>query len=154
MARAPAKGEFTPTNPSKYTGKNKKIIYRSSWELVVMRFFDVHPSVIAWNSEGISIPYQNPLTGKWTFYIPDFLVVYVDKKGKKHAELLEVKPLKERPDYTPKKNERISARTKAAQIVNMAKWTAAVQFCAKNGLYFRVASEDELFAWQKPKGKK
>ncbi len=116
-----------------------------------MRLFDEHPYVIAWASESINIPYLNPKTGKWTFYIPDFFVVYADKNGRKHAELIEVKPLKQRPDYKPKAGERISKADKEAQIVNMAKFTAAAAFCAKQGLHFRVASEDELFAWNKNK---
>jgi hypothetical protein len=84
-------------------------------------------------------------------YIPDFLVVYADKNGKKHAEIIEVKPMRERPDYQRKQGERLSERTKLAQMVNAAKWAAAVHFCAKNQLNFRVASEDEMFAYRRKK---
>jgi hypothetical protein len=150
VARTPVKGEFTPANARKYIGKYP-IIYRSSWELTMMRKFDEHPNVIAWASETVSIPYQNPLTGKWSMYIPDFLVVYQDKNGMKRAEIIEVKPLKERPDYQRKQGERLSERTKLAQAINAAKWTAAVKFCAKNHLSFRVASEDEMFAYRRKK---
>ncbi len=145
-----AKGEFVPVNPAKYIGKSP-IIYRSSWELTMMRKFDEHPSIIAWASETVSIPYQNPLTGKWSMYIPDFLVVYQDRHGQKRGEIIEVKPLRERPDYQKKQNERLSQRTKLAQIVNAAKWAAAVKFCTKNQLSFRVASEDEMFAYRRKK---
>jgi hypothetical protein len=150
VARTPVKGEYTPVNGQKYIGKHP-IIYRSSWELTMMRKFDEHPNVVAWASETVQVPYQNPLTGKWSLYVPDFLVVYADKTGKKHAEIIQVKPLKERPDYQRKQGERLSERTKLAQIVNAAKWAACVKFCAKNQLSFRVASEDEMFAYRRKK---
>jgi hypothetical protein len=145
-----AQGEFLPQNAKKYIGKHP-ITYRSSWELTMMRVLDEHAAVIAWASESISIPYRNPLTGKWSMYIPDLLVVYADRNGHKHAEIVEIKPLRERPDYQPKPKERLSQHTKAAQIVNAAKWAAAVQYCAKNNLRFRVASEDEMFAYRRKK---
>lgn len=116
-----------------------------------MRLFDEHPYVIAWASESIQIKYLHPFRNEVTNYIPDFLVVYADRHGRKHAELIEVKPLKQRPDYRPKAGERISKKDKEAQIVNMAKWAAATKYCAKHGLYFRWASEDELFAWDRSK---
>lgn len=145
MAKAKySKGEFTPKNPGKYVGQYP-IVYRSSWEFTIMRVFDEHPYVLNWASEPISIPYQNPLTGRWTVYIPDFLVVYADRNGAQHCEMIEVKPLKERPDYQRRQGERLSARTKLAQALNAAKWSAAAKWCAKNGVHFRVASEDELF---------
>lgn len=149
-----SKDEFHPKNPQKYIGKTP-IIYRSSWEFSMMRLFDEHPYVIAWASESISIPYRNPLTGRWSMYIPDFLVVYADKNGSKHAEMIEVKPLKERGAAFGGKNKgRLTERTKYTQVINAAKWQAALEYCAKNGYHFRIASEDEMFAWERPKKKK
>jgi hypothetical protein len=152
VARKPVKGEYTPENPSKYIG-TYPIIYRSSWEYTMMRKFDEHPHVLQWASESIKIPYQNPLTQKWSQYVPDFLVLYRDKRGNMHAELIEVKPMKERPDYQKRPGERLSERTKLAQAVNAAKWVAAQKWCAKNRLKFRVASEDEMFAYRRKKRK-
>lgn len=147
MANKYSKGEFTPTNWDKYIGdRSKKIIYRSSWEYTVMRTFDNHPNVLGWASEPLEIPYQNPLTGRWSVYVPDFLVTYLDNNGKQHGEMIEVKPLRERPDYQKKPRERISETLRAKQMINGAKFMAAARFCAKRGLYFRVASEDQLFA--------
>lgn len=144
----PAKAEYYPANPEKYIG-TYPIVYRSSWEHSVMRVFDAHPYVLAWASESVSIPYINPLTGKWAMYVPDFLVVYADKNGQKHAEIIEVKPMKERPDYVRKAGERLSKRTQLTQIINAAKFMAAATYCKKNKMRFRVASENELFAWSK-----
>jgi len=144
MAKKTAKGEFTPKNPQKYLGKYP-IIYRSSWELPMMRLFDTHPSVLGWSSETISIPYKNPLTGQWSMYVPDFLVIYVDRSGAKHCEMIEVKPLKECPQYTGK----VSKQTALVQAINAAKFQAAIAYCAKRGWKFRVANEQEMFAYKR-----
>ena len=77
-----AQGKFNLKNPDKYAG-NKTPTYRSSWEFAFMRFCDEHPSVAQWASEAIKIPYRHPFTGKHTIYVPDFFIVYVDKKANK-----------------------------------------------------------------------
>ena len=87
-----AKGKFTCKNPDKYIGL-KTPTYRSSWEQAFMRLCDEHPNVAKWASESIKIPYRHPFSGKYTVYVPDFFVVYSDKEGRKHAELIEVKPM-------------------------------------------------------------
>ena len=145
MASKYSTGTFIPKNPKKIVG-NQKIIFRSSWEMVMMQFLDNHPSVINWASECFKIPYRNPLTGKNTVYIPDFFVVYQDKNGNKRGDLIEVKPKKETMMEAAK-----SKRDKAFVILNTEKWKAAMAFCAKNGLNFRVINEDQIF---KQNGKK
>lgn len=112
-----------------------------------MTFFDLHPSVIAWSSESVSIPYRNPLTGKQTVYIPDFLVVYEAKKGVRRAEMIEVKPAKEVPGLI--KEKKISKRDQLSQIINAAKWQAAAAFCAKRNIKFRVITEQDLFVFKR-----
>lgn len=147
MAHKFAKGEFPIKNPAKYMGK-LPAIYRSSWEMTLMRVFDDHPNILGWSSESISIPYQNPLTGRWSMYIPDFLVVFVDKDGTKRCEMIEVKPIKETPGF----NEgRISTKTKLTQAINQAKWAAAMAYCHKRGWYFRVATERDMFGFKRKK---
>ena len=140
-----SQGNYVPKNPAKLVG-NANPVYRSSWELAMMTFLDSHPSVIQWASESIKIPYVNPLTGKKSQYVPDFLVLYKDKNGKQHAELVEVKPKKEAMLENAK-----SKRDKAFLIVNQAKWQAALLWCKKSGVVFRLITEDELFV---TKGKK
>ena len=139
MALKFAKGKFALTNAAKYAGKGTPT-YRSSWELSFMQFCDNHPSVIQWASESISIPYRNPLSGKNTFYIPDFFILYQDKNGTNRAELIEVKP----KTQTTMENAR-SARDKAAVAVNHAKWAAANAFCKQNGMVFRVITENDIY---------
>ena len=86
-----AQGRFEMKNPAKYVGK-KTPLSRSSWEFVFMRMLDEHQGVINWASESIQIPYRDPLSGRQTIYVPDFFIVYQDKNGQKHAEVVEVKP--------------------------------------------------------------
>lgn len=133
------KGEFTPKNPEKYRGKYP-IIYRSSWELTAMRKFDSHPDVIAWASESIKIPYRNPLTGKGSVYVPDFLVVFEDKNGNRRQELVEVKPRSQ-----TLLNEARSKHDKISLAINTAKWKAAAAWCKKHGLTFRVLNEQGIY---------
>ena len=143
------KGVYEPKNPEKYIGTGK-IQFRSSWELVMMKFLDSNDSVVAWSSESISIPYRNPLTGRHTVYIPDFLIVYVDKKGNKHAEMIEIKPAKEVPGLL-KEGKRLTKKDRLAQTVNAAKWQAAIAFCAKRKIFFRVITENDLFIFKRKK---
>jgi hypothetical protein len=144
MAIKYSQGTFTPKNPGKVVG-NPSPTFRSSWELACMHFFDTHPSIIQWASEFIKIPYKNPLTGKQSLYVPDFLIVYQDKAGNNIGELIEIKPKKE----TLMENAK-SKRDKAFVIVNTAKWAAAFAWANKQGLKFRVVNEDSIF---KQKGK-
>ena len=80
-------GRFKPDNPQKYKGDSSNIIYRSGWELRLMRYLDKHPHVTRWNSEEIIVPYRSPIDGKMHRYFPDF---YVEKvfHGKKEEILI------------------------------------------------------------------
>jgi hypothetical protein len=134
-----AQGIFAPKYPEKYVGRGS-IKYRSSWEYAFMQMCDNHPAIINWASESVRIPYINPLTGKSTFYVPDFFIVYQDKDGQNHAEVIEIKPSKEMTFENAR-----SQRDKLAVIVNHAKWTAAYEWAKRNGIKFRIVSENEIF---------
>lgn len=134
-----AKSFYTPINPQKYVGKGK-IVARSSWELHMMQFLDNHPGVEAWASEGMRIPYKNPFTGKVTHYVPDFMVQYVDKQGKQHVELLEIKP-----DGQTHLEMARGEKDKAAIALNYAKWSSAHAFAKEHNMTFRVITERDLF---------
>ena len=45
-----------------------------------LKMCDENEAIQQWASESIKIPYRDPLTGKPTIYVPDFLVVFVDNK--------------------------------------------------------------------------
>ena len=134
-----AQGIFKPKNPAKYAGtRNPR--YRSSWELTFMNFCDNNPSVLNWASESIKIPYRHPLTGKSTVYVPDFFILYEDKNGKKHAEIIEIKPSSQTFIEEAK-----SVNNRAALIVNYAKWEAAQKWAEKNKCRFRIVTEKDIF---------
>lgn len=135
-----AQNFFTPKNPEKYVGK-KKPFYRSGWELVFMQFCDNNDSIIQWASEAIAIPYKNPLTGKPSQYIPDFFVLYENKRGQQVAEIVEIKPKKQ----SLIESRTASAKDRAIVAVNHAKWAAAKAYCQRLGVAFRVITEDDIF---------
>ena len=139
-------GKYTIKNPQKYSGKGEPT-FRSSWELTFMNFCDDNPSVVAWASEPCKITYQNPLNGKVTAYVPDFVIVYMDKAGKKKADLVEIKPA------TQSKPELARRRTdKTAVVQNFAKWDAATKWATKRGMRFRVLNEGDIYQnTKKPK---
>ena len=150
---ASLKARFIPRNPEKYAGDAAKIFARSGWEINVMKYLDSSPAVIKWGSEELAIPYLKPYidltTGqakvKVANYYPDFVVVYRDKNNTIQKEILEVKPLKEASAAKAK-----SAYDKLSLVVNIAKWRAAEDFATRNGMKFRVLTENSIFK-QAPK---
>lgn len=139
MARF-AQGKYTLKNPEKYMG-GRTPTYRSSWEFAFMRFCDMNENVTKWASEAVRIPYRNPLSGKYTIYVPDFFIVYTDKKGKDHVELIEVKPA----NQTFKEQLGRSRSNQMHYVVNQAKWQAARAYCKQKGITFRIINEGDIF---------
>lgn len=135
-----AQGRFDMKNPSKYVGTRTPLA-RSSWEFVFMRMLDEHDGVENWASESVQIPYRDPLTGRHTIYVPDFFIVYRDKNGKKHAEVVEVKP----STQTLKEKVGNSRYNQEQYVKNLAKWEAANAWCKQQGIKFRVVSENDIF---------
>lgn len=135
-----AHGKYTPKNPQKYVGIHSPT-YRSSWEFSFMRFCDTNPSIIAWASEPMKIPYRNPVTGKHTVYVPDFFIKYVDKNNKIIMELIEIKPEKHMLIEKAGKNKYNQAQV----IINQAKWQAAQIYCKQRNITFRIITETSMF---------
>jgi hypothetical protein len=138
MANNYSQGYYTVINPEKYVGSGTPK-YRSGWELTFMRFCDNHPSVVSWASENVRIPYKNPFTGKDTFYVPDFFVVYQNASGRR-AELVEIKPKAQAVMELAR-----SQQEKAAVALNMVKWNAARIWCKRMGATFRVLTEEDIY---------
>ena len=141
MSMRYSQGIYTVLHPEKYIGQIRPR-YRSSWELVVFKFCDNHPSVLQWASESLKVGYRNPLTGKNATYTPDIFLIYIDKVGVKHAELLEIKPAAQSSLQEAK-----SRKDKLSVALNMAKWSAARTFCSTKGITFRVITEADIFAF-------
>lgn len=146
------KGLFRCINPKKYVGDASKIVYRSSWELTVMRRFDSDPDVLAWSSEPIIIPWADPMNeNKVRRYIPDFMVKRRRPDGVVETIIVEVKPSKESPLHsTPKRGKgRKSEKRFIAEVMthehNKRKWESAMRYAAKHGMRFMVMTEKELF---------
>lgn len=140
MAKQYAQGKFVLKNPEKYMG-NQTPTYRSTWEFSAMKMFDEHPAIEKWASEAVKIPYKNPFTGKYTIYVPDFLVVYHDTKGMQHVELIEVKPA----NQTIKEKVGRSKSNQAHWMLNQVKWEAAKAYCKPRGITFRVINETDIY---------
>lgn len=143
-----------PKNPQKYVGDVRKVFWRSSWELRLMKWLDMNNAVIRWNSESLAIPYVHPfLTDasgrpKIYRYFPDFVITYQDTAGQVHTEIVEVKPYKESV-LSPGMSEQL----KMTYAVNQAKWKAAAAFAESQGAKFRVVTEHSLFLKKIPKGR-
>jgi len=132
-------GAYTVKNPGKYVGKGTPR-YRSGWELTFMMFLDNNDNIMQWASESIAIPYRNPITGKQSMYVPDFLVTYRGRDNTTRAELIEIKPKKQSLIES-----KMSDRDRAIVAVNYAKWDSATKWARRNGLTFRVINEDMIF---------
>lgn len=137
---ASLKATYTVQNKDKYVGVVEPRC-RSTWELAFCRFCDENPSILNWAYEPLKILYKHPFkNNKYTVYVPDFLVVYADKNGASHAELIEIKPAKE-----THLSEAKSKRDIFRLAINTAKWQAAAEYCKKNGMFFRILTEDQIF---------
>jgi hypothetical protein len=134
-----ANGKFTIKNAEKYIGKRVPT-YRSSWEFAFMNFCDNNPAVTQWASESIQIPYFNPVLGRQTIYVPDFVIVYQDVNKRQHVEVVEIKPLAQVTMESAK-----SLKDKYSVAINMAKWAAADAWCKANNMRFRVVTEHDIF---------
>lgn len=139
------KGYFKPRNPSKYMGDPTTIIYRSSWELKLMRYLDSHSDVIKWASEEFSIPYVSPIDGKVHRYFPDFLVKKRNQNKSIETVVIEVKPKIQTtaPTVQKKANKRY-IREVYTWGVNSAKWEAAKRYCDHREWKFVIMTEHEL----------
>lgn len=134
-----AQGQYIVQNTEKYVGKGTPR-YRSGWEHSFMRFCDSNDHILQWASESIAIPYRNPITGKMTNYVPDFLITYRTRNNTVKAELIEIKPKKQSVV-----EDRMSSRDRAVVAVNYAKWDAATKWARRNGMTFRVITETDMF---------
>lgn len=133
------RGHYEVKNGSKYAG-NGKPIFRSGWEMAFMNFCDNNENILQWASEPVRIPYRNPITGKMTMYVPDFLVTYRAPNNTTRAELIEIKPKKQSVVES-----KMSNAEKAVIATNYAKWDAATKWAKQQGLTFRVITEDQIF---------
>lgn len=149
-----SQGFFKPKNPQKYEGDPTNIVFRSSWEFAVMKWCDLNPSVMAWQSEELVIPYYFPVDEKWHRYFVDFRVTLKNSSGNVITYLIEVKPYDQvqRPNPPKNRGRKTIARYEAEcveWIKNQEKWKAANLFAEKHGWQFKVLTEREIFPGKK-----
>ena len=142
------KGRYKVKNPEKYVGNVNKVVYRSSWELKCMNYFDRNPNVIQWSSEELAIPYISPIDKKMHRYFPDFVIQVISQDGSKKTLMIEVKP--EKQTKPPQKRKRTTQRY-IQEVkdygINTAKWEAAQEYCADRKWEFKILTEREIGKW-------
>ena len=139
------KGRYQPTNPLKYKGNFKNIIYRSLWEKKFMRYCDSNQNILEWGSEEYMIPYRSPLDNKIHRYFPDFYIKVNEKNGYIKKYLIEIKPKRQCVEPKVQKNKTRGYLYEVYEYArNQAKWKAAKSFCADRLWEFKVLTEDEL----------
>jgi len=146
------KGRFKPTNPEKYKGDPTKIVYRSMWEFKFFRFVDLHPDVIWWQSEEVTVPYLSPIDGKMHRYFPDVILKKRVGPDKYETVMIEIKPQKQTvPPDISKRNSTPSGRISRRYLnevktygINEAKWIAARKYCNERGWKFEIMTEKHL----------
>lgn len=140
-------GRFIPKNKGKYVGNSNMIIFRSSWELHLMKYLDNSPNCIRWGSEELAIPYINPIKtdaagrNKVSRYFPDFIAMMREADGTITKQIIEIKPWRE-TQLTAKSTQ----QDKMTFAVNQAKWRAAADYASRNNAKFIVLTEKSLFA--------
>jgi hypothetical protein len=147
MSRNYVQGKYTPKNPARYRGDPSNIVYRSSWELRCIKYFDDHPGIIWWSSEEVIIPYRDPVDNRKRRYYPDFVIRMIDNTGKKKTVMIEIKPQyqKDGPKAQKRKTKKYINEV-YTYAVNQCKWKAAKEFCEDRKWDFAVLTENDLFS--------
>jgi hypothetical protein len=101
---------------------DKEVIYRSSWEKIVLESLDMSTDVSWFSVEPFSVVY---LYDRKRRYTPDLLIRYTDST--RPLVLVEIKP---------------SYFIKAA--INQAKFKAAEEYCKEKGFIFEVWTEEKI----------
>jgi len=119
-----------------------------------MVYLDENPSVIAWSSEEIVIPYISPKDGRQHRYFVDFYLKVKKPDDTIKEYLWEVKPHKETIPPVAKTRTEVLAETKGNRRkyyldvikygINNAKWEAARAYCESRDWTFQTVTEKHL----------
>ena len=111
-----------------------------------MGFLDTHKSIVAWGSETCVIPYTYSVDGKTHRYFVDFFVEAIEITGNKQKYLIEIKPYAEtQPPVQKQRKGKRYVEEVCTYVKNKDKWSAATEYCKKNGLKFTILTEKELY---------
>jgi hypothetical protein len=109
----------------------------------------MEPKVLKWNVEGVTIPYQIEMNGKWSThrYHPDVYCEILRGDGTIKRVILEIKPENEtKPPIPPKimtakslENHEYRLKT---YLKNLNKWKAAKEYCDKRSIEFFLLTQE------------
>lgn len=143
-------GKYVPKHPEKYLGDATNIVYRSSWELKAMVFFDNNESILSWNSEELTIKYLCGTDNRIHTYYVDFVVKYKTRDGGERTAVVEVKPAKQTvPPIKPKRQTKYYINECMTYIKNQSKWKAAREYATSHGMEFLILTEHEIYGKNK-----
>ncbi len=145
------KGKFSPMNPKKYHGDVHNIVYRSSWEMALMRWLDDNDFILKWCSEELVIKYISAVDGKMHRYFTDFVAWVQTPQGIK-KKIIEVKPHAQtlKPVKRPNEKDQAYAERVRTYMVNLSKWTEARKYASENDAEFVIITEKHIFPANKP----
>jgi hypothetical protein len=110
-----------------------------------MNYLDTHPSVLKWGSEELIVPYISPVDGRVHRYFTDFVAMIKDRSGVIKKYIIEIKPKAQtKPPVKPKRITKRYLNEIATYSINIEKWKAATAFAQKNGLEFKILTEDAI----------
>jgi hypothetical protein len=131
--------KYFPKNPEKFLGTC--VYCRSSYEKKFAMFCDLHTEVTQWSNESIAIKYFDPVKKKMRKYYPDFVI-----KLNNETWVVEIKPYAQtqQPRTTAKKKRHAMLKENLIYSQNLAKWSAAIAYCDKLGIKFKIITERSL----------
>lgn len=139
-------GYYKLKNPQKYVGDPNNLIYRSQLEKNFYKLFDENPNFIMFSCEEYSIPYVD--TTKFPHeihhYYPDATIKVKTKTNEIITYIIEIKPKSQCKPPRKKKNRQKYIKELQTYQININKWTACSEFAEKNGMVFKVLTEEHL----------
>jgi hypothetical protein len=121
--------------------------YKSSLELIAIKYADFNKHIVSWSLEPFAIKYIKPSDNKVHRYYIDLFIEF--KTGEKF--IVEIKPKSQTVPPKPPKKKTQSQKSiinyqNALMVyrINQAKWEAAKEFAELNNMCFIFLTEDEL----------
>ena len=125
--------------------KDGRVNFKSSLELIAIKYCDFNKHIVKWSLEPFNIKYIKPTDGKYHRYYVDLFIEF--STGDKF--LVEIKPKSEttepkKPKTVSKKSIRNYEKAKITYAINKAKWEAATEFALTNKMKFIILTEEQL----------
>jgi hypothetical protein len=144
-------GEFPVASlhhPEKYTGRNRIIQFKSSYEFTFMKYLDTNPNVLGFHYEETPIIYKSPIDGgREHRYWVDYYMKYLNVEQKVKEAIIEIKPYWETLDKAPIKptqSDEVKKQILETFMINRAKWGAAWEYAKRNEMKFILLTERDL----------